>query len=87
MPTRRVPVHLASRTLTWPSHDIRSLQRFCGRANHYFTHPPNCDAHTAATVLHDYCAIYDTPPTPLVYAVQHTILAMAISCVGRFLTP
>ena len=28
---------------------------------------------TIALLLHDYCAIYDPPPTPLVYAIQLTM--------------
>jgi len=48
-----------------------------------FSPPTTCIAHTIAVLLHDYCAIYDTPPTPLVYAIHHTILVMAISCKGQ----
>ena len=47
----------------------------------YCPHPTRI-AHTIALLLHGYCAIYDSPPTPLVYAIQHTILVMAISCKG-----
>jgi len=45
--------------------------------------PPTCNARTIAMLLHVYCAIYDAPPTPLLYAIHHTILAMAISCKGQ----
>ena len=45
--------------------------------------PPTCIARTIATLLHVYCAIYDAPPTPLVYAIHNTILIMAISCKGQ----
>jgi len=48
-----------------------------------FLPPPTCIAHTIALLLHDYCAIYDSPPTPLVYAIHHTILVMAILCKGQ----
>jgi len=41
---------------------------------------PTCVAHTIALLLHDYCAMYDPPSTPLVYAIHHTVLAMGISC-------
>jgi len=34
-------------------------------------------------LLHDYCAIYDPLPTPLLHAIDHTILVMAISCKGQ----
>jgi len=44
---------------------------------------PTCNAHTIAIRLRDYCAIYDPHPTPLVYAIHHTILAVAISCEGE----
>jgi len=45
--------------------------------------PPTCIAHTIAILLHIYCAIYDALPTPLLYAIHHTILVMAISCKGQ----
>jgi len=44
---------------------------------------PTRIAHTIPLLLHDDCAIYDPPPTPLVYAKRHTILVMAISCKGQ----
>ena len=42
--------------------------------------PPTCIAHTItiAIPLHDSRAIHDPPPTPLLYAVHHTILVMTI---------
>jgi len=45
--------------------------------------PPTCIACTIAILLHVYCAIYDAPPTPLLYAIHYTILATAISCEGQ----
>ena len=45
--------------------------------------PPTCIALTIAMLLHVHCALYDAPPTPLVYAIHHTILGMAISCKGQ----
>ena len=45
--------------------------------------PPTCIACTIAILLHIYCAIYDAPPTPLLYAIHYTILATAISCKGQ----
>ena len=29
-------------------------------------------------LLHDYCAIHDFPATPLLYAIHHTLLVVAI---------
>jgi len=52
------------------------------RQSHFYC-PPTCNAHTIAILLHDYCASIRSPPTPHLYAVQHTILAMAISCKGQ----
>jgi len=40
-------------------------------------------SHTIALLLHDYCAIYNLPPTPRVYAIRHTLLVMTISCKGH----
>jgi len=45
--------------------------------------PPPCIARTIAVLVHVYCAIYDPPPTPLVYAIHHTISVMTISCKGQ----
>jgi len=45
--------------------------------------PPTCNTYIVAIVLHDYCAIYAPVLTPLLYAIHHTILAMAISCKGQ----
>jgi len=42
--------------------------------------PPHPHCPHYCTTMHDYCAIYDPPPTPLLYAIHHTILVMAISC-------
>ena len=39
--------------------------------------------HIYIILLHDYCAIYDPLPTPLLHAIDHTILVMAISCNGQ----
>ena len=40
-------------------------------------------AHAIAVLLHDRCAMQDPPPTPLVYAIYHTKLGLAISCKGQ----
>jgi len=71
--------------INWPLHDIVSLRGFCARVNHPFIPPPTCIARTIAILLHVHCAIYDALPTPLVYAIHHTILPMAISCKGQII--
>jgi len=45
--------------------------------------PPTCIALTIAILLHVHCALYDAPPTPLVYTIHRTVLVMAISCKGQ----
>ena len=45
--------------------------------------PPTCIARTIAIPLHVYSAVYDAPPTHLLYAIHHTVLPMAISCKGQ----
>ena len=45
--------------------------------------PPTCIALTIAILLHVHCALYDAPPIPLVYAIHHTILGLAMSCKGQ----
>jgi len=45
--------------------------------------PLTCKAYAIAIQSHDYCAVFDPPPTPLVYAMHHAILAMAMSCKGQ----
>jgi len=45
--------------------------------------PPTCNAYSIAIRVHNVCAIYDPPPTPLVYAIHDTILVMTISCKGQ----
>ena len=47
---------------------------------------PTCKAYPIAILLHDHWAIYALLPTPLLYAVKHTIVVMAISCKGQALT-
>jgi len=48
--------------------------------NHPFIARPTCKAYPIETLLHAHFAIYAPPPTPLLYAIDHKILAMAISC-------
>ena len=45
--------------------------------------PPTCIARTIAILLHVDCARYDAPPTPPLFAIQYTLLEMAISCEGQ----
>ena len=45
--------------------------------------PPICIARTIAILLHDFSAVYDAPPTHLLYSIHHTGLAMAISHQGQ----
>ena len=49
-----------------------------------WVNPITCNAHPIAIRLHDYCAMCaPPPPTPLLYPIQHIILAMAISYIGQ----
>ena len=48
-----------------------------------FIAPPTRIAHTIALLLHDYCAIYEPPPTPRLHAIHHKMLVIAISCKGQ----
>jgi len=46
--------------------------------------PPTCNAWPVAILLHALaCAIYAPQPTPSLYAIYHTILAITISCEGQ----
>ena len=47
-----------------------------------FPHPA-CKAYPIAILLHGHCAIYAPPQAPLLDAIYHTILVMAISCKGQ----
>jgi len=62
--------------------DIVLRRGVCAQV-HPVSAPPTRIAHTIALLLHAYCAIYDPPPTALVYAIHHTILVMAISRKGQ----
>jgi len=57
---------------------------YCGSQSSFYCLPPSCKAYPIAILLHDYRAIYAPPPTPLLYAIYHTILMMAISCKGQY---
>jgi len=76
----------ADETLTglWPLQDIVLLLYVCARINRPFflparLHCPYCFNTIARLLLHVYWAIYNPPPEPLVYAIHHTTLAIAIS--------
>ena len=76
-------LHTKRKNVGWPSQDIRLRQRFCEQVNHPFIAPPTCNAHTVAMVLHDYCARYAPPLTLLLYAIHHSLCAMAILFKGK----
>ena len=59
---------------------------YCGSQSPWHCPPPTCKAYPIAILLHDHCAMYVPPPTLLSYAMDHTILVMAISCKGQFAT-
>jgi len=61
---------------------VQSNELSCTRQSSFYC-PSICIAHILAIRLHYYCAIYDPHLTPLVYAIHHTILAVAISCKGQ----
>jgi len=71
------------RAPNWPLQDIVLLRGFCARINHPFIatfhlHCPHY-CNTIAPLLRN----IRRPPDPLVYAIHHTILVMAISCKGQ----
>jgi len=59
------------------------FKAFVSRSLSHVYCPPTCNAHTTPILLHIYCTMNAPPPTPLLYAIQHTRLAMAISCKGQ----
>jgi len=54
----------------------------CGNLSSLYPPPPSCNAYPIAILLHDFCAIYAPQPTPppLLYAIHHTRLVMALLC-------
>jgi len=60
---------------------------YCGSQSSFLVPFPTYKACPIAMLLHDYCAIYDPPATPLVHAMHDIVLAMAISCEGQPATP
>jgi len=71
---------------TWPLQDVVLLQGFCVRINHPFIALYTCITRTIAILLHVYCAIYDGPPSLLLYATYCTISVIAISCQSQLPT-
>jgi len=63
-------------------HDVQPCNP-CALINHALTAPTTCISHSIAILLHDYCAICNSPPTHLVYAVHYTTLVIAISFKGQ----
>ena len=59
-----------------------TLKLYCGSISSFYCLPPTCNAYPIAILLHTHCAIYVPPPTLPLYPTQHTILVMAISCIG-----
>ena len=55
----------------------------CGSQSSSYCPSLTCKAYPIAILLHAHCAIYAPQPTPLLYAIHHTILVMAISCKGQ----
>jgi len=67
-----------------PLKEIVSFQSFVVGGTHPFIAPSHTGkAYLIAILLHGHCAIYAPLPTPPFYAVNHTILVMAISCKGQ----
>jgi len=60
-----------------------TLKVYCGSESSFHCPPPSCKAYPIAMLLHDYCTIYNPRTSPLVYAIHHAILAIAISCKGQ----
>jgi len=79
---------LDTRALPWPLQDIVSLRVVCARINRpfistaYLHCPHSCN--TIARLLQNIRPPLP-PSTSLVYAIQHTILAIRISCKGQAL--
>jgi len=68
----------------WPLQDFLLIKAFVPESVMLMCTSPTCNVHTIAILVHDYCTIHDSPPDPpLVYAIHHTILIMAISCKGQ----
>jgi len=51
--------------------------------NRPFILPARLHCPHVAILLHGYWEIDDPPPDPVVYAIHHTLLVMAISCKGQ----
>ena len=67
----------------WPLQDFFYCEAVVHESIILLSPPATCTSLTIARLLHVYCAIYDASPAPLVYAIQHTILVITISCNGQ----
>jgi len=56
---------------------------YCGNPSSVYPPLPTCKAYPIAILLHDCWAIDALLPTPLLFAIHHTVLVMAISCKGQ----
>ena len=65
-------------SVTWPLQDIVLLLVVCARVDRPFILPARL--HCPCTAFGQYTT---PPPTPLVYAIHHKILVIAISCKGQ----
>ena len=66
----------------WPLHAILLLQSFCAASGSSLSCPFPCACpHYCNTIARRLRNI--RPPTPLVYAIHHTKLVLAISCKGQ----
>jgi len=48
--------------------------------------PPACIAHPCTILLHDHCEVYVSPSNSRLYAIDHTMLVMTVSCKGQMAT-
>jgi len=68
----------------WPLQDILSLRGFCARINPPCIAPPSLALLTPLQYdCTDIAQNTTLPPTPLLYDIHYTILAIAISCKGQ----
>ena len=78
------PFQWARGGMIWPLQDILSLRGLCARINHLFIAPARLHCphacNTCALILRN---LRPPPPTPLLTAIHHTILQIAVSCKGQ----
>ena len=71
--------------MTHPPSIGLTSSRVCTNQSSSHASGPPCIAHSVAILLHDYCAIYNPPATPVLYVVHQTILLIKISCQSELL--